>query len=212
MFEYCEFSDHPLYCNCTFESNMLSGQEIYNSLNSSHLFILFQRLLVPPEDISSSYSYRACARSLITPDGLICLLSPSNSHGDLVHHSSLLLHLPMWIDSSYFLPSCLHVLHLPSTLLAIDEIDSRVFHKFHTASKLVHEIIGLQIGKVIIKVRGSKDKISSIVEACSNYFWCHVSYDSATLIWSLQSSLSWLHYLQSLCEHVLLVGVNWSIS
>jgi hypothetical protein len=76
MFEYCEFSDHPLYCNCTFESNMLSGQEIYNSLNSSHLFILFQRLLVPPEDISSSYSYRACARSLITPDGLICLLSP----------------------------------------------------------------------------------------------------------------------------------------
>jgi hypothetical protein len=32
--------------------------------------------LVPPEDISSSYSYRACARSLINPDGLICLLSP----------------------------------------------------------------------------------------------------------------------------------------
>jgi Leucine-rich repeat (LRR) protein len=33
---------------------------------------LSQRLLVPPDNISSSYSYRSCSTSFVTPDGLKC--------------------------------------------------------------------------------------------------------------------------------------------
>jgi hypothetical protein len=68
----------------------------------------------------------------------------SGRHGCAEDHPTLLLQLPMWVDSSHFVSSCLHVLHLSANPLHRCD-----FHHHHITNNHYHGAVSAVAPEIV---------------------------------------------------------------